>query len=109
MWHQSRSGLVNGKLTVESVLPGDAPCRRRLQLGRAELHRLGSALHLVVARPLAPPHGRAAVGPGVAAGRHTPRLHPQVSDRPAFLWGRRNGLGTTGAGWFVSQPPPYTV
>lgn len=100
---------MDAKLTVASVLPGDAPCQRRLQLGRTEFHPLGSALRLMVARPLAPRRGRATVGPGVAAGRHTPRPHPQVSDhRPPLLWGRRNGLGTAGAGRFVSQHP-YTV
>lgn len=111
-WHQSWSELVDGKLTVDSVLPGDAPCRL-LQSGRAELHRLGSAPRPVVARSLAPHHGRAAVGPGVVAGQHTPRPHPQVCDRPVLMWGRWSGLGMTGAGGYASQnashPPPYTV
>lgn len=88
--------LGDGKLTVDSVLPGDAPCWLRLQSGRTELHRLGSAPLPVVARPLAPHHGRALVGPGVVAGQHAPRPHPQVSDRPALLWGRWNDLGMTG-------------
>lgn len=86
MWHQSWGGLVNGKLTVDSMLPGDAPCR--LEPGKTELYHLGSAPHLVVARPLAPHLGRATEEPGVTAGQHTLHPHLQVSDRPASCCGR---------------------
>lgn len=71
---------------LDLVLPGDALCLRQLQPGEIELRRPGSAPRLAAARPLGPHRGRAAVGPGVAAGQHAPRLRPQVCGCPSPLW-----------------------
>lgn len=76
---------------LDLVLPGDALCLRQLQPGEIELRRPGSAPRLAAAQPLGPRRGRAAVGPGVAASQHAPRLRPQVCGCPTLWWG--GGMG----------------